>query len=244
MSVWDIRMFKEIHTHHLRQPGSTVSISDRDLTAVGWGTQVSIFQPNLFTKAEESASAPRRKVPSPYMQWGGEGHAISRVRYCPFEDVLGISHSAGFSSILVPGAGEPNIDALEFGANPFETVKQRQEAEVRALIEKLQPEMISLDPNIIGNVDIASAEQRKKEKDLDSLPEDKIKKLKEKGRGRNSTLRRHLRRKGQKNVIDEQKVRAQEAYNMQKGREKERVKRLEVEYGPALARFARKGTMS
>ncbi|KAF2803954.1 small nucleolar ribonucleoprotein complex subunit [Mytilinidion resinicola] len=244
MSVWDIRMFKEIHTHHLRQPGSTISISDRDLTAVGWGTQVSIFKPDLFTKAQDDFGlAPRPKVPSPYMQWGGEGHAISRVQYCPFEDVLGISHSSGFSSILVPGAGEPNYDALEFGTNPYETVKQRQEGEVRALLNKLQPEMISLDPSFIGNVDVASAEQKKKEKDLDAKPEDKITKLKERGRGRNSALRKHLRRRGQKNVIDEQKVRAQEAFESQKGREKERVKRLEVEYGPALARFARKGTM-
>ncbi|KAF2190661.1 BING4CT-domain-containing protein [Zopfia rhizophila CBS 207.26] len=236
MSVWDIRMFKEVHTHHLRQPGSTISISDRNLTAVGWGTQVSIFKPDLFTHSPDSAI----KVLAPYMSWGGEGQTISKVKFCPFEDVLGISHTQGFNSILVPGSGEPNPDALEPGTNPFETSKQRRETEVRAVLEKLQPEMISLDPNFIGNLDLASDEQRRREKDLDAKKEDKIAKLKNKGRGRNSALRRHLRKSGQKNVIDEEKVRAKEALRAMDKREMERVKKLKAEYGPALERFARK----
>lgn len=46
---------------------------------------------------------------------------IDRVRFLPFEDVLGISHDLGYSSIVVPGAGEATFDAFE--ANPFATAK-------------------------------------------------------------------------------------------------------------------------
>jgi len=234
MAVWDIRAFKPVNTYFLRQPGASVAISDRNLTAVGWGTQVSVWR-DLFSKAKVD----QEKVQSPYLGWGGEGQRLEKVQWCPFEDVLGIGHDKGFSSIIVPGAGEPNFDALEM--NPYETTKQRQEGEVKSLLNKLQPGMISLDPNFVGNLDLASHSQRMAEKDLDRKPEDKVEKLKNRGRGRNSALRRLQRKKGGKNIIDEKRMRIEELRKRQNKREQEKVKKQEESYGPALARFARKG---
>ena len=59
--------------------------------------------------------------------------------------------SYGLSTIIVPGAGEPNFDSFE--ANPFMNTKQRQEAEVQTLLQKLSPDMIALDSAFVGTVD-------------------------------------------------------------------------------------------
>ena len=111
---------------------------------------------------------------------------------------------------------------------------------MKALLNKLQPGMISLDPNFIGNLDLVSHKQRMLEKDLDRKPEDKLEKLKNRGRGRNSALRRLQRKKGGKNIIDEKSVRIEELRKRQTAREVEKLKMQEESYGPALARFARK----
>ncbi|KAF8850610.1 BING4CT-domain-containing protein [Acephala macrosclerotiorum] len=233
MSVWDIRMFKEVNSYFTRQPATSVAISDRGLTAVGWGTQTSIWK-GLFSKS----SLEQEKIQSPYMAWGGEGRRIERVKWCPFEDLLGVSHDAGFSSIIVPGAGEPNFDAQEI--NPYENTKQRQETEVRTLLNKLQPEMISLNPDFVGNLDLRSEEQRKAERDLDKKPVDPIADIKNRGRGKNSSLRKYLRKKGSRNIIDEKRLRIEELKKSQNERKQERLKESEQELGPALGRFARK----
>lgn len=237
LKLWDIRALKEVHSYTTRQPASSISISDRGLAAIGNGTGVTIWK-DLFTT---STSPEPSKIQSPYLNWGNQGQRIERVRFCPFDDILGISHAQGFSSIIVPGAGEANYDALE--VNPYETRKQRQETEIQSLLTKLQPETIALDPNFIGTLDKRSAEQRRREKDLDALPLDPLAKLKERernrARGKNSALRRHLRKKGGKNIIDEKKLRLEEMKKERADKDRGRLDRDKVELGPALGRFAR-----
>ncbi|KAK1997634.1 BING4CT domain-containing protein [Colletotrichum falcatum] len=233
MAVWDIRMFKEVNQYFTRQPASSVAISDSGLTAVGWGTQTSVWK-DLFNKNEPV----QQKVQSPYMAWGGEGKRIERVRWCPFEDVLGMGHDEGFSSIVVPGAGEANFDALE--VNPFESAKQRQEAEVKGLLNKLQPEMIALDPNFIGNIDLRSDKQRQADKDLDAKPLSIEEEIKKRARGKNGALKKYLRKQRKKNIIDDKRMKIDEIWEKQQKEKKRKNQEVEADLGPALSRFARK----
>ncbi|GKT46925.1 putative U6 snRNA-associated Sm-like protein LSm3 [Colletotrichum spaethianum] len=233
MAVWDIRMFKEVNQYFTRQPASSVAISDSGLTAVGWGTQTSVWK-DLFRKNEPV----QQKVQSPYMSWGGEGKRIERVRWCPFEDILGMGHDEGFSSIIVPGAGEANFDALE--VNPFETAKQRQEAEVKGLLNKLQPEMIALDPNFIGNIDLRSDKQRQADKDLDAKPLSIEEEIKKRARGKNGALKKYLRKQRKKNIIDEKRMKVDEIWEKQQKEREKKNQEVEADLGPALSRFARK----
>eukprot|EP00826_Nyctotherus_ovalis_P038885 TRINITY_DN3683_c0_g1_i1.p2 TRINITY_DN3683_c0_g1~~TRINITY_DN3683_c0_g1_i1.p2 ORF type:complete len:188 (-),score=66.44 TRINITY_DN3683_c0_g1_i1:148-666(-) len=81
---------------------------------------------------------------------------------CIRDSFMGIGHSNGFSSVVVPGSGESNFDSFE--ANPYESKKQKREAVVRSLLEKLPPDMITIDAEKIGTIDTASKEIKEKEK--------------------------------------------------------------------------------
>ncbi|KAI1816394.1 WD40-repeat-containing domain protein [Poronia punctata] len=233
MNVWDIRQFRVVNEYFTRQPASSVAVSDRGVTAVGWGTHTTMWK-GLFTKhADEHV-----KVQSPYLTWGGEGRRVERVRWCPLEDVLGIGHDEGFSSVIVPGAGEPNMDVMEI--NPFETKKERQDSEVKSLLNKLQPEMIALDPTFIGNLDLRSEAQRQAERDLDAKPVDVETEIRKKARGKNSALRRYLRKQRAKNVIDEKRLKVDEIWKEYVSQGQEKKKEKEVDLGPALSRFAKR----
>lgn len=90
------------------------------------------------------------KQKSPYLTHTIPNGTLRRSRFVPYEDVLALGHSGGLSTVLVPGAGEPNFDS--WVADPFQAPKQRREAEVRGLLDKLPPSMITLDPDAIGRL--------------------------------------------------------------------------------------------
>jgi len=86
---------------------------------------------------------------------------LAKVSFCPYEDVLGIGHDHGFSSVIIPGAGEANFDTNV--ANPYQSLKQRRETTVVRLLEKIPADMITLNPDEIGSV-VDDPQQREEER--------------------------------------------------------------------------------
>lgn len=143
--IWDLRNYGELNSFRLPLPPTQVTFSDQRHIAVGFGTTV-----HVYNDAIEGTPT------HPYMQYNTKA-PISSLAFCPYEDVLGVGHNRGFCSLLIPGCGEPNFDALQ--ANPYESKKQRQEREVRQLLEKIQPGMITLNPKDINRVNQSELEK-------------------------------------------------------------------------------------
>lgn len=197
VKVWDLRMLQPLHAYYSPSPAEWIDISQRGLLAVGYGRRVQVWKDALGGKQQ-----------SPYMTHTLAGGTLRDLRFCPYEDVLGIGHSGGMSTMLVPGAGEPNFDS--FVADPFQTRKQRREAEVHGLLDKLQPEMIVLDPGAITQV-VREPREVQREKQATSQAanraavDEQRQKNEEKKRmkGKNKPTRRQ--RKKQANIIEERK---------------------------------------
>ncbi|KAG8448533.1 hypothetical protein GDO86_015575 [Hymenochirus boettgeri] len=150
LTIFDLRTYRPLHSTLLPLGAGSLCHSQKGLLAAGTGDIVQVYK-------DTHLSAPR----FPYMCLQVKG-PIHGLQFCPYEDVLGVGHGGGFTSMIVPGAGEANFDALE--CNPYESKKQRQEWEVKALLEKIQPELITLDPTQLGEVDVLTMEQKHKEK--------------------------------------------------------------------------------
>ncbi|KAF5300501.1 hypothetical protein FQA39_LY02300 [Lamprigera yunnana] len=141
LKVWDVRNLSgPLQNYRLRSIANNIALSQKGMLAVGMENIVEIYQDCCTTTATR-----------PYLRHCLNNSIVS-IDFCPYEDVLGVGSEKGFTSLLAPGSGEPNFDAYE--ANPFQTKSQRKEAEVKALLEKIPSELISLDPSKISDVDV------------------------------------------------------------------------------------------
>lgn len=247
IKIWDIRNFKEcVQDFGTYQPASSLHISDSGLLAVGFGTQVHVWK-DVLTSSYDQVK------PTPYMEHKMPGCSVNTVRFCPFEDILGTGHAQGLSSLIVPGAGEANFDGLE--TNPYTNASRegRRENEVREIMHKLQPNMITLDPNSIGSVDARAESVRLTPKEREALKE---KETEESTAAGGTDFYRDLRpdlpesesiinkklQKRKKNIMDDRKVRLQNALEVERRMRAQRLRKArgeaeEKEKLGALSRF-------
>ncbi|CAL2040628.1 unnamed protein product [Caenorhabditis brenneri] len=148
--IWDVRMFRQLHAYSLPFGVADVSISQKLDVACAVGNHVQVFRGMHNGTCKE-----------PYLVHNCGG-VVTDLKFVPWEDVLGIGHANGFTSMLVPGAGDPNVDTLR--SNPYETKSQRKEREIKQLLDKLQPELITLNPDDINKVNEGLLELEEEER--------------------------------------------------------------------------------
>lgn len=147
VKIWDIRKLEgPLQSYRIRASANDVAFSETNLLGMAMGNVVEIYK-DCCTSTTKKAYL--RHVMNT---------TVGNISFCPYEDVLGVATARGFTSLLVPGSGEPNFDALE--VNPYQTKSQRREAEVKALLEKIQPEFITLDPTAIAELDVPTLQDK------------------------------------------------------------------------------------
>ncbi|ELW69542.1 WD repeat-containing protein 46 [Tupaia chinensis] len=223
LKIFDLRgTFQPLSARTLPQGAGHLAFSQRGLLVAGMGDVVNIWA------GQGKASPP--SLEQPYLTHHLSGH-VHGLQFCPFEDVLGVGHSGGITSMLVPGT---------CGAHQ----KQRQEWEVKALLEKVPAELICLDPRALAEVDVISLEQAKKER-IERLGYDPDAKApfqpKPKHKGRSSTASLVKRKR---KVLDEEhreKVRQslQQQQQQQQQQQKEGKTKPMGARPSALDRFVR-----
>lgn len=207
-----------------------MDISSTGTLALGFGPNVQVWKDAFRVKPKDV-----------YMREVLQGKSVRNVRFCPYEDVLGVSHSQGFSSLVIPGSGEANFDSRE--ANPYENKKAQRERVVHSLLEKLQPDMITLDLDAFGVMDKNSAEtfqsERKAMRETREFDEAQKKAQRDKKRGGQKSTKKYKRRR--KNIIDRDFVARKAKIEAQERKRRKRKEQMEKNADPssssALDRF-------
>lgn len=209
IKIWDLRKFQCTHSYFsIAGIPTSLDISQRNVLGVGHAGHATMWSPEALLK----------KVKEPYMRHSVPACGpVETIRFRPFEDVCTIGHAKGIASIVIPGSGEPNLDTTEYNLNPFQDKKQRREAEVRGLLEKMDHSMITLEPNEIGGMEESTPHVRTERlKDIEEKANahKRPKKLATKKRGR-SKIQTQIGRR-QRNVVDEQVAKLREAREKEK----------------------------
>ena len=144
VKLWDARMWgKEVRSWSTRSAPKTLSFSQRGMLSVGSKSGVVVFK-------DVARTGTGKGMPEPYLTLPLPGLTASSTLFCPYDDVLAVGHQRGVSSLLVPGSGEPNFDSAE--ADVYESHSRRRERDVRSVMDKIRPELITMDTDVLGTV--------------------------------------------------------------------------------------------
>lgn len=146
VKIWDGRMWgKELRSWRVRNAPTTLTYSQRGMLAVGGKSGVTTYRDLISGGAEVDST-----MPQPYLNLPLPSLSARSARFCPYDDLLCVGHQRGVSSLLVPGSGEPNFDSAE--ADVYESYSRRRERDVRSLVDKIRPELITMDTDLLGKV--------------------------------------------------------------------------------------------
>ncbi len=236
MKVWDLRnSYKEVFEYFNPLPANAIASSQKNLLAVSHGSIVEVWRDHAKIKQKE-----------PYMKHHFKDNKtkVNSLKFINFEDFLGIGTLQGYSSVVIPGAGEANFDSFE--NNPYQTKKQRQTAEVKSLLEKIPADMISIDPNNVNKTDSRSRAiiQKEKSEEIKKKAEEMAKNQKKKMKKRLANKEKHdlIIKDFNKNQQIRNKLRSlMEMKTERKINEKEKIKNdvkvlkmVEEEFDPEL----------
>lgn len=127
LKLWDLRNYSRELVLHSEACIGSLSFSQSGMLSYSAGSRVKVWK-NFEEKAKPIATF--------------YSSSASFVKFCPYEDILAIGHRDRISTHIVSGSGMASYDS--FVANPFSTSKQRQESEIKALLDKLPPESIKI----------------------------------------------------------------------------------------------------
>jgi len=131
ISLWDVRNTSTMINTVKIPPGyiiKSIDVSGKDMVSLAYDNVVKVYN-DAFTG--------QMKFEKPYMQ-----HLLNRtqkvenVKFAPYEDILGIGHSQGYCSIVIPGSGQSQVDTSE--VNIFGNATARNRKEVQMLLEKVR----------------------------------------------------------------------------------------------------------
>lgn len=135
--VFDIRnAYEPLTTIPTKTNVHFTALSQRNVLAMGYSNKIVMLKDfgQVYMKHSVSSS-------------------ISSLEFCNHEDILSIGHGSGVSSIVVPGSGDPVYDSSE--VSPFVNKKERQNLEVRKLLDKIPADMIST-KSVLGRLETTS----------------------------------------------------------------------------------------